>query len=212
MRTRRRRRRGRNAWFGARARHRKAALKGWGGRRRGRKGRKKCRNPLARNGRRRRGRRLWSNPLGGIGKVVSMGNLKEAGAVVAGSMGAAYLSGKVGGMLAGTVPMIDKGVGRAALGLGSALLLGRVPRFGSGLQIGALAATITGLVGDLMAGRPLFGFSDYLTLRQVQDARQLNGMHDYLTVPQVQAARLLQGMDGGFSGSGISCYDDEMGM
>ena len=201
MRTRRRRRRGRNAWFGNKRRHRAAALKGWRGRsRKGRKGkRRKCRNGS---------RRRWMNPLGGIGKVIpSMGNLKEAGAVVAGSMGAAYLTGKASSALAGTIPMIDKGAGRAVLGLASAFLLGKLPRFGSGLQVGALAATITGVVGDLMQGRPMFGIGDYLTERQVADARQLR---DYLTERQVTDARQLRGMDGGFSGSNLGCQDDEM--
>lgn len=176
--------------------------------------RKRKRRRNRRSGRRRR----WLNP-GGIMKATtagfSMKGLSDAGLVVAGVAGNAWLSNIIASVL--PVEFLKEGIGKGLIGLGTAGLLG----WGSGqvmsrpnsqlIFLGGVAGVVSDIVSPLIE-RVTAGIGDFATSNAVAKARSLeglrSGMGDFATMTAVARApaqsvdsAMIQGI-GEFTGLG----------
>lgn len=214
---RRRRSRRRNTWFGDRAGHRRAALKGWRGRRRRKGGRKRRsskrkyrsrrgRGRVRRKGGRRRGRRSRvrrRNIGGGTGALNSLTSSLTAGMDVrtlgnAGVIaGGAAANAAVSTLVSSLIPLdfLKKGPGNYIVGLGTAGLtgfaVGKVKRdWAAPIFLGGVIQVVTRAINEFIL--PMLpgmkGLGDYLTVADARDARALG---DYLTVSDARNARAL---------------------
>jgi hypothetical protein len=133
--------------------------------------------------------------------------LGEAGVVVGGALGNAWLSGMVGSFLPG---MLQSGIGNYAVGLGTAGVLGAgvgmvAPKQAGKVFFGGVLEVVTRAVKEYvvpmipgMSGCSGYGcmngMGDYLTRSNAAEARNLHGLGDYLTRTNAAEARNLHGL------------------
>ena len=127
-----------------------------------------------------------------------MKTLSEAGVVVGGALGNAWLSGAVGSFLPG---MLQSGIGSYATGLATAGILGAgvsmiAPRQAGKVFFGGVLEVVTRAVKEYVVPMipGMSGMGDYLTRGNAAEARNLHGIGDYLTRGNAAEARNLHGL------------------
>ena len=141
----------------------------------------------------------------------SLKGLSDAGMVVVGVAGNAWLANTIAGLL--PVDFLKEGIGKGLVGLGTAGLLG----WGSGqvlsrpnsqlIFLGGVAGVVSDIVSPMIE-RVTAGIGDFATSNAVAKARSLEGLRDFATMTSVARApaqsvdsAMIQGI-GEFTGLG----------